>query len=72
MRTNNPTKQDIKGLIEWAVNQQQIMQNDALACYTFRNLAYRLQSVLDYVPDNIEQTTTRLGKPILHVVDGDS
>ena len=72
MRTTNPSKQDIKRLIDWAVNQQQVMQNDALACYTFRNLAYRLQSVLDYVPDNVEVIDTRLGRPILHVVDGDS
>ena len=67
-----PTKQDIYRLMEWATAEQAARLNDALACYTFRNLAYRLQSVLDYVPDNVEVIDTRLGRPILHVVDGDS
>ena len=68
MRTNSPSKQDIYRLMAWATAEQAARLNDALACYTFRNLAYRLASVLDYVPDNVEVIETHMGKPVLTVV----
>jgi hypothetical protein len=51
------------------MDQQLQWQHDALATYCFRNLVYRLDSVLEYVRDGDDGIfSTRLGKPRLSVI----
>jgi hypothetical protein len=62
------TKEMLSVVRGWARGMEQTCFNDALIVYQMKNLAIRLDSVMEYAESAEPVFETRMGKPLLKVV----